>query len=443
MLPTGSCLSCLQDIGSSWHKSNDCGAVEQGITWMRAGGRRIRRPSDEIYLLPLATLGIPPRTRRHRPREVALREGTLMRGTSGHLFGDASGVGWPQQAPEVVTWSVITLARDGESLAQSMSGTCRGWYPSVARGELQALVEMLEAALIPATYVGDCHYVVDGLEAGVPLSFASSESVHADLWRRARWLVNDHGPGVTAVKIKAHRSRTRAQNEGGAGGLELWHGNRLADATGTGLALRLWEGGTAGAGARQAARADDLGSVIRAAICTRLAQSQLDGLKLPRARRRKARLGRSPAQCGDHVLVPLASGGGRACERCKLITRTPTSFKTLASRPCNGDVLLGIHPSHRLRASVGVTWCESCGCYMTRLPRALRQPCAKAPRSAAARNVLRRLRSGLPPTTATYLCRTAAEADWSAGAEALFDNRVSGVVSQRARLPHQDGGRSW
>ncbi len=438
MRPTGSCLSCLQDVGSAWHKSNDCGSVEQDITWMRARGRRIRRPRDEIDMMPLATLGIPPLTHLHRPREIALREGTLVRGTSGCLFGDASGVGWPQQAPEVVTWSVITLARDGESLSQSSSGTCRGWYPSVARGELQALVEMLEAALIPATYVGDCQYVVDGFEAGVPRSFTSSESVHADLWRRARWLVNDHGPGIDVIKIKAHRSKTRAEHEDGTGGLELWHGNKFADATAKGLALRLWEGSAAEAGARQSAQEDYLGSVIRAAICTRLAQSQMDGLKLPKVRRRKAGLRRSSAQCGDHVLVPLVSGSGRACERCKLITRTPTSFRTLASRPCKGEVLLGTHPSHRLRASVGVTWCESCGCYMTRLPRALRQPCARAPRSAAARNVLRRLRSGLPPTTAHYLQRAAADDDWLVGAETLLDTTASGNASQRA-LPEEEG----
>ncbi len=124
-------------------------------------------------------------------------------------------------------------------------------------------------------------------------------------------------------------------------------------------------------------------------------------------------------QCGGHELVPRESGGGRWCAKCKLIARTPASLKSLAARPCRGEVLLGIHQSHHLRWSTGVTWCERCGFYMSRLPRALKLPCAGAPRTAAASNVLRRLRSGLPPTTAMYLQRAAADEAWSEGVEAL------------------------
>ncbi len=440
-LPTGTCLGCLQDLGSNWHKSNNCGAIEQSLTWMRISGRRIARPRHQDGLAPLATLAIPPLTHVQRPREVVLREGALRQGTSGALFGDASGIGRPQQAPEVVTWAVVTLAADGESAGQLVSGTCGGWFPSVARGELQALVEATEVSPAPATYFGDCQYVIDGFAAGIPRTLAGSESVHADLWRRARRLTQDHGPGLEAAKVKAHRSRTRAETEGGEEGVVVWNGNRIADMTAKGLARRLWQGMAAEANSRQAAQEDFLGSVVRGAICTRLSQIGLASLKQPRITKRKTLRTSETGHCGDHALIPLASGDGRACERCKLIARTKSSLRALAARPCKGEVLLGVHPSHRLRASVGVTWCEACGCFMSRLPRALRKPCAGGPRSAATRTILRRLKRGLPPTTAWYLQKAASEEDWFLGFEHLHQSTQTRAAPQRPRgTPHTADG---
>ncbi len=393
---------------------------------MRIHGRRIRPPRHEPSLMPLATLGIPPLLVDSRPKELALREGNVPRAFQGLLFGDASGVGRARQLPEVVTWAVATLKADGESPGHRVCGTCTGWYPSVPRGELQALVEALEVACIPAVYAGDCQYVIDGFSGGVPRSLASSSSPHADLWRRARWLQNDHGEGITVVKVKAHRSRARAEQDEASGGLELWHGNQHADATAKGLALRLWEGLRSRAEAIDARSADFVATMTRLGICTRIAQLSLDSLKLPRVSRRRKRSSIAAGRCGGHQLVPRAAGGGHWCTRCKLITRTASSLKSLAAKPCHGEVLLGVHSSHQLRWSLGITWCERCGCYMTRLPRALRQACDGAPRSAAARNVLRRLRSGLPPTTAAYLCRTAAEDDWVNGCDSIWEARAAG-----------------
>ncbi len=422
MLPTGSCMACCMGIGSTWHKNNECGAAEQELTWMRLGGRIVRRPRDaaEVDLAPLATLGLPPLLRDGRPVELSLREGAIPRDTQGIIFGDASGVGLPRQSPEVVTWAVITLNAAGDAPAYTLAGSCGGWYPSVARGELQALVESLQIACIPASYAGDCQYVVDGLCAGIPRSLASSSSIHADLWRRARWLLRDHGEGIDGIKVKAHRSRARAETEVDGGGIELWQGNRCADLAAKSLALRLWEDLKTRAEELAARRGDFVASMARNAICSRLAQVALDSLKMPRVTMRRYKKRGAMGPCGEHDMIPRELGGGRWCAKCKLIARTPTSLKTLASRPCRGEVLLGVHQSHHLRWSAGVTWCERCGFYMSRLPRALRLPCTGAPRSAAASNVLRRLRSGLPPTTAVYLQKGAANESWTVGVEALW-----------------------
>ncbi len=50
-------------------------------------------------------------------------------------------------------------------------------------------------------------------------------------------------------------------------------------------------------------------------------------------------------------------------------------------------------------------WCTRCAAYTTRRPRTLRFPCRGKPTSAAARNILARLRQGMLPTTAGYLDR--------------------------------------
>ncbi len=407
---------------------------------MKIGGRYIREPRAEAELMPLATLGLPPLLRDGRPQELVLREGHVPRGTTGNLFGDASGVGKVNgQAPEVITWAVATVQPDGESLHHRMAGVCSGWYPSVAKGELQAFIEAMEAALAPATYVGDCQYVTDALSDGIPKSLASSRSPHADMWRRARRLLRDRGHGIDSLKIKAHRSQSQAMAQGD---VDLWHGNAYADVLAKGLALKLWEGIRGEADARAAQRDDYLGSMVRSGICARLAQKALDALKLPKVSAKRTRRGRSGTQCGEHALEPRPTGGGQWCSKCKLITRTATSFKTLAAKPCRGEVLLGVHPSHQLRWAVCVCWCEKCGYYMSRLPRALRQPCSGAPRSGAARNVLRRLRSGLPPTTAAYLRRAAADDDWAVAMENLLTSGGGsrGPLSkngQTSDAPHQ------
>jgi hypothetical protein len=64
------------------------------------------------------------------------------------------------------------------------------------------------------TYVGDCKFVIDAFLKGVPLELASSTSVHADLWRRARWLVNDHGGEISVLKVESHRARAHVELDG-------------------------------------------------------------------------------------------------------------------------------------------------------------------------------------------------------------------------------------
>ncbi len=113
---------------------------------------------------------------------------------------------------------------------------------------------------------------------------------------------------------------------------------------------------------------------------------------------------------GDH-LVRARRLGGVICTRCHLYAATPTSLKTLKQSPCRGSIGSQCHPSHRTRFLTGITWCCRCGAYASKRPRALKLPCKGAAPTEARRNVLRRLRAGLMPTTAHYLAGVVMDAD--------------------------------
>ncbi len=77
--------------------------------------------------------------------------------------------------------------------------------------------------------------------------------------------------------------------------------------------------------------------------------------------------------------------------------------RRMLTTPCGGAIHSAIHQTHRLHSSQGLLWCRACGAFSSRWPRQLIQQCPRRPRSAAQRNVLRRLTAGMAPTTADYL----------------------------------------
>ncbi len=95
-------------------------------------------------------------------------------------------------------------------------------------------------------------------------------------------------------------------------------------------------------------------------------------------------------------------GGGWECALCKLQGNTASSRRSLRSKQCKGEITLQCHPSHTLCWKEGFLWCDECAAYTTRQPRQLRLPCPGKAAGDTRRNILRRLREGLPPTTANY-----------------------------------------
>ncbi len=277
------------------------------------------------------------------------------------------------------------------------------------RGELTALLTCLEVGLLPITYVGDCRAVIDGLAKGVTQDMTSSNATMPDLWKKVQWRLRDHGPGVAGQKIKAHRSATRAFDEGGQAGLAAWRGNRAADAKAKELAKATWARMEQTERDPQQRRERLRELVGRAAILSAVAQKQLDSAGAPRKTKKNRRCANKPDRsvCGSHSLTRDQHSGEWSCSRCRLIANTAASRRSLAQQRCRGELAERIPGSHRVRFSSGVLWCQRCGAYTTRLPRALARECPGQPPSAAAGNVLRRLQRGLMPTTADYLLRNA------------------------------------
>ena len=157
--------------------------------------------------------------------------GDTSEGHSGVSFGDGSGDRQECAVGRVSTWAVVRLDVLGdEVVAQSiMTGVVSGWFPTVPRAELEALLWHLRTSLAPATYVGDCKYVIDGAKEGVPERLVSSRSFNADLWRKVAEQLEHHGQADHKVqKTKTHRSK-QAATDSMDDPVLCWVGNDTAD----------------------------------------------------------------------------------------------------------------------------------------------------------------------------------------------------------------------
>lgn len=182
-----------------------------------------RNPS----LAPLAYHALPPREGVWQPTAAGELEGDISFGHDGISFGDGSGKQQHEIESAVATWAVVRKAGDLE--VSRVRGRVDGWFATVPRAELTALVWHLRSASSPATYIGDCKEVIRGVAAGAPAALTSSKSLHADLWRLVGQLLHDHGVGLSFTKTKAHRSQAEAVRSIDDP-VDNWMGNQAADA---------------------------------------------------------------------------------------------------------------------------------------------------------------------------------------------------------------------
>ncbi len=338
----------------------------------------------------------------------------------GAYFGDGSATSQQDRDRRRATaalWQPTADNQRGDTEGHYTRRAVTGWFPTSARGELLAAIDFLDRAPISSTFIGDCKYILDILNSNVPYKYRSSYSVDADLWRIAKRAMDAKCGRFTFIKTKAHRSRQAAEDEGPES-LKEWEGNKMADELARGLCQTIQrQVDTSGENYRE-----QYGNLLqRMAVGAGWSLRhwpEVAAIKKPRGTRGVSEAQASNGTVGPHPVRPRHEGG-LECTRCRLRAATLASIKSLRIKPCLGPTMDQCHKSHQMRWSSGVAWCCVCGKYTSRIPNTLREACPRRPQSEAARNILARLRRGLPPTTAAYLKRVREEADAQAELEAI------------------------
>ncbi len=397
----GTCEFCCQDIGSMKHELFQCSAQAANIAAQRWAGR-LKRPRgiDMPELAPLFEAALPPKCSGWEPIEVEYVEGSLTQGHQQETFGDGSGYRQEDREASISTWSVVRLNKDADGEwqpSETLRGNITGWFSTVPRAEMRALVEHLRHAGPGATYVGDCKVVIDAMRHGVQHSWTSWRNINADIWRTIKQLLDDHGTAMGAVKIKSHRGRGTIADEEDD---RQWIGNALADKWAKELGKTMRDD-QAEKDRRQTEQGyqDTLKHIaVSAAWMLKRRPPEMRG-KPPRQRRPDL-----TATAHGHSIT-TRRGGGWECAICRRLAISRTGLRALKGSRCEGvpGGRGAIHETHRMGLTKGVHWCMRCGSYTVRWPRELRNACKGAPGSEAQANVRRRLAMGLAPTTATYL----------------------------------------
>jgi hypothetical protein len=108
-----------------------------------------------------------------------------------------------------------------------LRGVVPGYFSTVPRGEILALLKHLLHVGPAAVYVGDCQHVLDSVRHGVCPRLLLARGKNPDLWAKVKTALDDHGALMPVVKIKAHASRSSAVASGTPA--EDWDGNDAAD----------------------------------------------------------------------------------------------------------------------------------------------------------------------------------------------------------------------
>ncbi len=444
MLCTGTCLLCFENIGTDVHELYECEVLQHELLRQRLLGRIAKwlpEKFNEAGYAPLRAMGLPPRLTKWEPIEGSHTEGDISYGFDGDAFGDGSGFDQQHRDSRVAAWSLVRMTDgpaaedDEQQVREQMRGLVTGWMPTVPRGELMAYQCFLRRAGPQSTFIGDCKHVVDAASFGVPERWASSNNINADLWRETLNLQRDHEALPHAVKIKAHRSRSAAAEDGGdGGGIRRWLGNRAADHQAKELARQACE--QLGQGEQQAIHHEEMSMMLKHLAVS--AAWQLKHGAAANVIRRKYVRTKTVTGTGDdqqHAIKPRVDGGWE-CSSCRGFAVSKQGLRNLFRKVCHDVETVQIHPSHTMSRLHGILWCTKCGCYTSRWPRELRSACGGRPASEAQQNVRARLERGLPPTTAGYLNKAMSTSAGTAGTAGTANRRSSSApVGRYLRLP--------
>ncbi len=418
------CEACQHPYASDRHRIHECDAMEFASTMWVVGGRTSRidpRLADKDHS-PLMCMGLPPVVVQWTPVECQYIEGAIGMGSGAagydEVFGDGSGYRQQHRKCRIATWAIVRMKSGTEQEQgghEHLRGNVVGWYSTVPRGELTALISYLQHAGPNEAFIGDCAYVIEGARGGVSRRLMSSTSPNADLWREVKRRLDDRECAPAVLKTRAHRSQREAL-EDTADPIRWWHGNKAADAQAKGLARSIAEADTKMYQLEEA-RVRHQNVIVRVALGAAWAYRHWPAKGDPsNGRRGNSHKDDVDGEGSRHVLY-RDDNGRLECRVCRKYANARTAMARMFAERCKGDAMGHIHPSHNVRTSAGVAWCTSCGAYTTRQPRLLAKECNHKPMTTAQRNVLRRLSANLPPTTAAYLGNVAVASGGIAGAD--------------------------
>ncbi len=403
--PTADCAACGCPASDEVHRVHDCEAMLYDVTCARAAGILPRLPAEtrERRFSPLLARGLPPKVVPWEPVEVSMAEGTLGPEPFADIYGDGSGFLQSVKELRRASWAIIRgehRGGDDYECLEALRGGVAGWFSTVPRGEITAFISFLRHSGPGARYITDCQAVADAAAMGVPGTLLNASSLNADLWRMVRDGIDDREEPPLVIKTKAHRSLAAARrdamdHEG------RWWGNNCADQCAKQLARAMaanpclepvWE---------DARETFDM-TLRRIAFGVSWALKHWP--ELEKKKNGPSGIHHEGDQDTGHILCRRPDGAVE-CTLCRRVARSENGARRLARETCGGSIVAHIDESHALRITGGVTWCNLCGAFTSRWPRALLDPCRRRPWPADRRNVLRRLRQGLPPSAAEHFSK--------------------------------------
>ncbi len=406
------CTACHGAPATPAHRLHQCDAMEYQRTQWLAAGRVTNDKYDDCQPgdAPMWEMGLPPMPMKWSPIDIDFCEGHLNIGggndPGGDMYGDGSGYNQDSRVCRIATWALVRPKGDDvhtQDNYERLRGVVCGWFSTVPRGELRGLIEFMKYGGPDETYISDCQYVVEGIRHGIPRRLTSSKSVNADMWREARRLLADRGSTPMVCKTKAHRSRAAAERDDEEP-IRRWHGNRIADEEAKQLAKSI-------------AEKDDRAERIEATVARSSAILARVAIAAAWAYQRWPEVVRTVQNKGDEAeaeddvahedrhVVRRGAEGRVECQICGRYGKTKSGMRKLRTEKCSGSALQHVHATHHMCNTAGTMWCIKCGAFTTRWPRRLRFECLGRPATVAQRNVLRRLRTELAPTTADDLRR--------------------------------------
>ncbi len=200
--PTSTC-KCGDAVGTLWHKLGVCKLTEEArashvpAAMMRMGKKSIWDPLFSRGVPARPKVPRPPKTRSWWTRCSTQAEQIA----TGTIFTDGASQGWFWRGARAA-WAAVAVTEDGEVLWR-LQGIMGEPHPTIMRAELTALRETLRMAAPPLTIYVDNKQVVDGFGRGKAYCTAATTDA-ADIWREVWHLVDEIGPGLSVLKVRAH-----------------------------------------------------------------------------------------------------------------------------------------------------------------------------------------------------------------------------------------------